>query len=439
MIFSRSDSLTEETANLRDELAKCAKCGKCRAVCPVFLEVHDEGMVARGRIALAEAVLEGKLEFTGKVSEYLSTCIKCLRCVANCPSGVAYDLIIMELTRALAREKGISPSARMMFRFVLPHRRLFDLMIRVAAAAQRLVPLQRRGVMRHLPLFFMGRRWIPTIARDTALKRLRHVRGIRNPKMRVAFFTGCLINYVYPNVADSVVRVLNRLGVDVVVPGEQVCCGTPVLSFGDYDAARRLARINADCFRRYDVDYIVVACASGGKAMKLDYPRLLGGEWEGMRGRVKDVIELVAELGRPDLAALAEDVTYHDPCHLRWGQDVYEQPRELLRQASRYIEMEDADRCCGCGGAFSVFHYDYAVQIGERKIRAIKASGANSVATGCPGCMMHMADRLADAGVSVPVVHTIEVIERALEGGGRSDKSGQTGRKSVVGAGRKRA
>ncbi|NOZ21092.1 MAG: (Fe-S)-binding protein [Planctomycetes bacterium] len=399
---------------LTEEIARCAKCGKCRSVCPVFLETGTETMVARGRIALAEAIVNGEAHFTGRFEEYINTCLKCLRCESLCPSGVEYHTILDSIRRKMARRQGVAPLARMIFRLMLPHRWLFDLGLFGAAIGQRLIPLKRRGPMRHLPLFFMGRRWIPTLSRHTAIHMLNHTRRLRNPRMRVGFFVGCLINYVYPEIARSLIRVLNHFNVEVVVPRRQVCCGTPILSFGDEASARMLARRNLRAFDRNDLDYIVVACASGGRALKSEYPILLGDAWAPLRAKVLDISEFIDRFTDADMPKLTAKVTYHDPCHLNWGQGVAKEPRSMLRRAADLVEMREAERCCGGAGAFSLFHYDLSMQIADHKVNAIRESGADTVATGCPGCMLQIADRTADAGLNVRVVHPIQILDEAL-------------------------
>lgn len=399
---------------LAREVAQCAKCGKCRSVCPVFLETGGETMVARGRIALAEALLEGRARFTGRFEEYINTCLKCLRCESLCPSGVHYHAILDEVRRAMAREQGVSPLARAIFRLMLPHRWLFDFGIVSASIGQHFAPLPRRGQMRHLPLFFMGRRWIPALATHSALALFNGVRRLPKPKMRVGLYLGCLINYVYPQIAGSLIRVLNAVGVEVVTPRRQVCCGAPVLSFGDEPAAKVLAKRNVSVFDRKDLDSIVVACASCGRTLRSEYPELLGDESAPLSAKVLDISEFLARFAEIEVKPLATDVTYHDPCHLRWGQGVIEPPRSLLRRASRFVEMREPERCCGGGGAFSLFHYDLSIRIAEHKIQSVRDTGAQTVAAGCPGCILQIADRAADAGMKVRVVHPIQILDEAL-------------------------
>ncbi len=394
------------------ETARCAKCGKCRSVCPIFIEMNDERGVARGRITLAEAVMTGRLELSPKIKEAMWMCLKCLRCSSVCPSGVAYERILQGMRNEIARRRGVPRLARFIFNVVLPRRRLFDAVIRLGEWGQRAFPLRREGRVRHLPLAFLGRQSIPALARRSALKRLRDHRP-RGGRPQVGLFLGCLTNYIYPDIASALIEVYDRAGFDVIVPPDQLCCATPVIAFGAIDAARRLAERNVAAFR--DCDAIVTGCASCSRTLKTDYEDLLGAEGRAFSERVFDATEFLAREGAIERIAPsappadAPTVTYHDPCHLNFGQGITEPPREVLRSCSRLVEMAEPERCCGAAGAFSLFHYDYACRIAEHKIAMIRDTGAQVVATTCPGCMLQLADRLDAAGLNVQVKHTLEV------------------------------
>jgi glycolate oxidase iron-sulfur subunit len=393
------------------QIDKCSKCGTCRSVCPVFAETNDELMVARGRLTLAEAIVRGELDYSGKYLRSLKSCIRCLRCVDACPSGVDVGEIVRSMRVEAARQLGLSPLTKLVFRRVLPNRRLYDVAIRFASFAQRLLPREREGPLRHLPLFFRGERSIPSLARRSFLERARQYEALEGAQRRVGLFVGCLINYVYPEVGDAVVRLLNRYGVDVVVPQDQVCCGAPVIGMGDDVAARTLAEKNIRAFRDAGVDTILVACATGGKTLKHDYPAMFGEEAAEFSSSVKDVVEFVQDLV-PTVPGNVK-VTYHDPCHLRWGQDIYREPREVLNRVAQYEEMPDADRCCGMGGTFSLFFHDLSRKIAGRKLDAIAATDADIVATACPGCMLQLNEGIAQRDIRKSVKHIVEIIEEA--------------------------
>lgn len=399
---------------LQDEINKCAKCGKCRSICPVFIETGNESMVARGRISLAEALRNGEIFHTELLRDYLLSCKKCLRCSSICPSGVDYDRIIQTMLDDSANHLGIWLIPRLIFRLFLTRRWLFNLLLKTARIFQSLVPLKRHGTMRHLPFMLMGGRWIPPLAKKPVLKNHRNTKKIKDPKMKVGFYVGCLINYVYTDIADAVIEVLNHLEVEVVVPLGQLCCGIPARSLGDVKTARRLAEINVEVFEKANVDFIVNACATCGRTLKRDYPHILGNRALKFTDKIYDISEFIEKYFSYETKRLDTKITYHDPCHLYWGQNISKQPRDILKRSSTFREMETPERCCGGGGVFNLLHYDLSTKIGEHKANAINKSGADIVATGCPGCRLQIEDLLAAKSSPAKCTHTIQVLRDAM-------------------------
>lgn len=397
------------------EIDRCSKCGTCRSVCPVFAETNDEAMVARGRLTLAEAFMKEELDYSARYLRSLKSCIQCLRCVDACPSSLDVGDIVRAMREQAVEKLGLSPVTRFVFRRVLPNRRLYNSAIRLASIAQRILPRARHGQLRHLPLFFKGQRAVPPIARRSFLERARNLsEPVEGTEQRVGFFVGCLINYVYPEVGEALMRLLNRHGIDVVVPQDQVCCGAPVIAMGDRVAARTLAERNVRAFRDAGVDTVLMACATGGKTLSKDYPRILGEEGASFASSVKNAVEFIAESVPFKTPTPSTTVTYHDPCHLRWGQGIYREPRDVLGRVGQYQEMPSADRCCGMGGTFSLFFHDISRRIANRKMDAIGATDADIVATACPGCMLQLNEGIQQRGMHKCVKHLVEVVEEAM-------------------------
>jgi glycolate oxidase iron-sulfur subunit len=213
------------------------------------------------------------------------------------------------------------------------------------------------------------------------------------------------------------VTLLARHGVEVHYPKTQSCCGMPVFSRGDLVAAKRLAERNIEAFRDYDI--IVTACATCSSALK-HLPEYLGlAETEGptirsFAARVVDLNEYLIHLFASAATALevskeyaGKKVTWHDPCHLSRHQGIVEQPRRILRAVSnvRYVEMPEADRCCGMGGAFGIHHYELSEKIAKRKVECIRESGADLVVTSCPGCLIQLDHALVQNGLPQRAVH----------------------------------
>jgi len=401
-----------DARSIRLEIDKCTKCGKCLSVCPSYIETRDEVRVARGRIALFEALTEKRLSYTPRMAEAVQSCLGCLRCASVCPNDVEYFRLLTELKRRMPRVAPLTWWNKLVFRWVLTRRRVMDTLVRAAVVFQRFLP-KGKGLTRHLPLLFRGGRRLPELSKRTALQ----THGTdRKPddgaKQAVYFFPGCMTNYAYAHVADSIVNVLGHFGFDVIVPRGQVCCGTPVLSLGDVEQARRLARINMRAMPGSAP--IVTGCASCGETLKNAYRELLGEESEPFSSRVYDFAEFLDRFVDFPSVGIPTRVVYHDPCHLRFGQQIAEAPRRLLKAAAQYEEVEGADACCGMAGLFSVHHYALATRIARRKTESLRGVQAELVVTECPGCVSQLRDRLAADGVELEVKHLAELLEEAL-------------------------
>jgi glycolate oxidase iron-sulfur subunit len=239
-------------------------------------------------------------------------------------------------------------------------------------------------------------------------------RWIARDARRVALFVGCATNLIYPEAGRAAVDVLARSGVEVVIPKGQGCCGTPVANSGDFETARTLARGNIEAFGASGADAIVAVCASCGLMLAREYHETLSIEG-GIGLPVFDLAEFLAHRGRqPGDGGPRETirVTYHDPCHLARGRGIRNEPRVLLKLVPwvEFVEMDDADRCCGGGGLFSLAHYDLSKAVGRRKIEAIRDAGVDVVATECPSCVMQLRDMIAQAGLDVAVMSVAELL-----------------------------
>jgi glycolate oxidase iron-sulfur subunit len=242
------------------------------------------------------------------------------------------------------------------------------------------------------------------------------------PKGRVLYFTGCATNYLFENVGRSVIEVLTRLGIEVIIPKGQMCCGLPIFLAGARKMALKNIQKNIELFNRDDVDTILVDCATCGAALKKEYGHILeemGEAVEAARKMGKKVMDISQYLAKFDLEnhlkPITGRVTYHDPCHLLRSQGVKEEPRALLRKIPglQFVEMAGADVCCGGGGTFQWEHPDVSVGITGNKVKAIKDTGAELVASGCPGCRLQIFGNLGEEPIEV--VHPVELVARALQ------------------------
>jgi glycolate oxidase iron-sulfur subunit len=237
--------------------------------------------------------------------------------------------------------------------------------------------------------------------------------------LRVGLFVGCLIDKIFPNVAEAALRALEHHGVGVFSPGNQGCCGIPAVSSGDTRTFNDLVRYHLDQFEAADFDVLVTCCATCTSTIKKIWPSLceegLAGRAKTLAGRTMDIAQfLVQRVGVKPAATPSVNgrvVTFHDSCHLKKSLGVFSEPRDLIRTNPDYAlkEMAAADDCCGMGGSFNLEHYGLSGRIGRLKRDHIAATGCTVLATGCPACMLQISDMLSQAGDRIAVRHPIEI------------------------------
>lgn len=428
------------------EITKCMSCGNCQAVCPVYKEEKVESLVARGRIQLVAGLLRGELSPTHALKERLDKCTLCQACAASCPTGVNTAKIFLAGRAALVRAQGLGRVKSIIFRGLMNHRGVYRLTVKAGGLFQGIVFARvpgRKGGRFRLPVLFDKNRLLPRLTTRPFLERVPRTvspdvdrgegsRQVHDKPRKVAYFVGCGINFMYPEMGEAVVKVLAANGVEVIVPKDQGCCGMPAIGSADVTTARAMARHNLDLFEELvdgeGIQQIITSCSSCGGAWVHHVPEILEGDPDGygekarrLAGLVRDISEYLVNETGIDASRLGEvrrQVTYHDPCHLNRSMGVREEPRALLRAIPgvELVEMNKPDRCCGNAGSFSLVHYDLSRRILERKVADIAQTGAECVATGCPGCTMQITDGVYQGGLdNVNVVHPIQLLAEAYD------------------------
>lgn len=400
-----------------DNINRCFRCGLCRSVCPSFAAAEVEAASPRGRVQYARSLLAGELGH-GDVEDRMLDCLGCMRCADICPSGVRTDRIVTAVRAELVDRGRLHPVKRLAFRGVLTHPAIMRIATTIGALGDRAVYRPSDALRELVPrIAGMEDKAFPAFAPERALDRLPETvpSGYGSTRLRAAYFVGCATNLLYPEVAEATVRVLSRMGVELVIPRGVSCCGIPAYSSGDFDSARTLARRNRAVLDALDVDCIVTDCASCSSALKHGVEEALG--MPAASKPVYDLTELLADLAADTElpGPVEETVTYHDPCHLARGQGITEEPRDVLKRIPglEFIEMTDADACCGGAGTFTFTHHSLARKVGASKVRSIRETGAAIVATPCPACRMQLDDLLAHGGLAVQVRHPVELLDRA--------------------------
>jgi glycolate oxidase iron-sulfur subunit len=419
----------KEKIDFREQAAMCLRCGLCTIVCPVHQVEADEYTAARGRNLLASR-LSSKKDIDREFRIRFQKCLLCGTCLSQCPREIPIDLLTVRVREEVVKHKGLGLAKNLAFRYALKDRERFGKILARLSKFQKYLPAGE-GKIRHLPHFLSGLaagRRIPEIAPFFLRNQIQKISlpfPDKPARMRVGFFMGCAMDYVFPEIGRKIIRFLNRQGIEVITPPEQGCCSLPVTGAGDISTAREMARRNVEAFR--DLDLVVTGCATCGSALK-DYETFFSGkddpenaQWSGFVNKVRDFSEfLIRDLNLPPEAFASRrgerkelKVTYHDPCHLCRYQGIREEPRQILSviPGVKLIEMEGADLCCGMGGSFGLVYYEISKKIADRKAQAIRKTGAEAVVTTCPGCRMQIVDTLGRNGLRPSVLHIAELLE----------------------------
>lgn len=429
-----------ESKACRDAL-RCIQCGACANVCPVYQTVggHVFGSIYISAIGI---ILTAFYEGIEKAKEITRACIGCRSCTAVCPSKIDLEEIILHLRNQVTEEYGMGFVKNVAFKAVMKNRNLFHNMVRAASKLQK--PITHKGatsgdtrVIRHLPMHFMAKdftewRDLPSIAVKSFRDQFKTLQQkVDTVTMTVGFFVGCGADFVYPEVGVSLVKVLNRLGVKVVFPEEQNCCGIPALYSGDTETGVYLAKQSVKAFSEAKVDYVLSICPTCTMGVKRDFVERLIDDPSWSRKAVEvsektmdasafleNILHASTALKEMETQTDAgRQVTYHDSCHLKRGNNVWREPRALLEATGHSIaEMKNSDRCCGFGGTYSFLsHPQISKQITGDKIATIKDTGVATVAMDCPGCMIMLKGGMGKADSAVRCAHTVELLAEALE------------------------
>ncbi|MBO8138330.1 MAG: (Fe-S)-binding protein [Desulfotomaculum sp.] len=410
---------------IENEIIKCMRCGNCQAVCPLYKETKSEGAVARGKVKLADAVLKGELQYTKDLAKIFETCLTCKACAANCPCGVQPDKIVLAARAKLVKERGLPFIKSVIFKG-LSSPGLFKTGMALGAKTQGLFFKQTdKGMSPRYPVSGLElRRVLPKLADRSFLSTAAEVNKVDKPKMRVAFFTGCTTNFIYPQVGEALLKVMKHNNVEVVVPKKQHCCGVPVLLHGDAETATEMARSHVNIFSKLDVDAIITVCGTCGESFSKHYPELLkddpeyGEKAEKLAEKTYDFAQFLIDVIKIDKTALKpvnKTVTYHIPCHIGRGMNAGSQQIELITSIPgiKYNPLKQPDRCCGGAGSFSLTHYDLSYQVLKHKLEDVKSTGADILVTGCGSCRMQLTDGIAQEDLPQTVKHTVELLAEA--------------------------
>jgi glycolate oxidase iron-sulfur subunit len=415
--FTAEQLRDPDTASSNAVLRTCVHCGFCTATCPTFLLLGDELDSPRGRIYLIKDMLETGRPATEEVVRHVDRCLSCLSCMTTCPSGVNY-MHLVDHARTYIEQTYRRPFPERVIRSVLglllPRPGLFRFALggaRLIRPLARLVPGSSMLAQRVRAMLSMAPAVVPPRS-PTQTPRVYKAEGTR--KARVALLTGCAQQVLMPRINEATIRLLTRLGVEVVVSEGAGCCGALNHHIGQHDRAMALARANVEAWtREADLDAIVINASGCGTTVK-DYGFMFRSEPEPWRTQAEkiaeesvDITEFLTRFGyAPTREAPKLTVAYHSACSLQHGQRVTAEPRTLLTRAGfRVVEPRESHICCGSAGTYNLLQPEIAGRLRTRKLDNLKAVKPDLIAAGNIGCITQL------SGDAVPVVHTVELLD----------------------------
>ena len=413
-------------ANITDD---CVKCGKCIPVCTIHNVNADEVTSPRGFLDLLGAYQRGNLELDKNVKDIFESCFLCTACVEVCPKSLPTDMVIEQVRSDIAKKYGIAWYKKAFF-LLLRHRWLNDLAFKLGWTFQTCgfkikADIDSMNSKISLPMLKTDR-VLPSLMKTSFLN--SHEENISNGgKRKVAIFIGCLGNYNYKGVGDSLLEILEHLEIDAFLAKSQKCCSAPAYFTGDFDTVDSNAKFNIAYFESFsqDVEAIIVPEATCSAMLKIDYEHYFHDQpdWRARARVVMRKVFMATEWLQHHtnleeiLASKKKDtkiVTYHDPCHAKKMQGIHKEPRNLIRQNYKIVEMSDPNACCGFGGVtMQSEKYHFAKAAGIPKAAMIKETKANIVSAECSACRMQINNSMGIESKTV-FKNPIELIAEAL-------------------------
>jgi glycolate dehydrogenase iron-sulfur subunit len=416
--FTLAQLADPQVAESEKILRACVHCGFCTATCPTYVLDGNELDSPRGRIYLIKDMLENERPATAEVALHVDRCLSCLACMTTCPSGVHY-MHLVDHARAHIERTYRRPATERFLRAalarLLPYPQRFRLLLAAALAGKPFAAVaETLGLKRIAAMLRLAPSHWPSgaIAPQT-------FKAVGPRKGRVALLTGCVNDVLSPQINAATVRVLTRLGIEVVVADGAGCCGSLVHHLGKEGQAHAQARANIDAWTTIEaVDAIVITTSGCGTTVK-DYGFMLRGDstYAAKAAKVaslaRDISEYLASLPlQADQSASRLVVAYHAACSLQHGQRVTRQPKDLLGRLGFDVkDIPDGHLCCGSAGTYNILQSDIAIRLRDRKVGTIERLRPDVIAAGNIGCITQIA-----AGTKLPVVHTVELIDWATGG-----------------------
>lgn len=410
---------------------KCMHCGMCLPTCPTYDATLRERSSPRGRIAMMRAIADDRLEMSKTFADEMYFCLGCLACQTACPAGVDYTTLFEHARAEIERVGVLNTPKRTRIRtwalnrlFTSPKRlRLLGRLMWFYQASGLQTFIRKSGLLKLLPKSLRELEPLTPVIQRHFTRALFDTRANpEKPRYRVGMLSGCVQDIAFSHVNADTIYVLQQNGCEVILPKQQVCCGSLHAHNGETDTAKDLARKNIEAFEAENLDAIIVnAGGCGSHIMHIDH--LLADDpiyakraivWS---QKVKDIHAFLVEIEfhKPKTNGGITSVTYHASCHLAHGQKVNAQPREILKAIPgiQFTELAEAEWCCGSAGIYNITQPEMSMNLLDRKMGHIKKTGATVVATANPGCMVQLNHGTQRCAVDVQIEHPITLLANA--------------------------
>jgi len=416
--FTAEQLENPKIARANEILRSCVHCGFCTATCPTYQVLGDELDSPRGRIYLIKDMLENDRVPDAKTVKHIDRCLSCLACMTTCPSGVHY-MHLVDQAREYIEERYKRPLGDRALRWILARILPYPTRFRVALLGAkigrpfaRLMPDARLRAMLE-----MAPKQVPPVSRNDDPQTFAP-QGTR--KKRVALMTGCAQRALNTDINDATIRLLTRLGCEVVVAEGAGCCGALTHHMGKTGESHATAAKNIKAWAREmdgaGLDAIVINTSGCGTTVK-DYGHMfrheaLAQDAARVSAIAMDVSEILMQLDLPQGEDKEMVIAYHAACSLQHGQKIKTYPKDLLKRAGfAVVEPADSHLCCGSAGTYNLMQPEISKQLKARKVRTLEAKKPDVIAAGNIGCMMQIG-----SGTGIPVVHTVELLDWATGG-----------------------
>ena len=406
------------TKRSNEILRACVHCGFCTATCPTYQLLGDELDSPRGRIYLIKDMLESGRPADAKTVKHIDRCLSCLACMTTCPSGVHY-MHLVDHARDYIEKTYKRPVMDRFLRWtlaqIIPHPMRFRLALFAAKLGRPFAFLMPDARLR--AMLEMAPKTIPPVSRNDDPQTFP-AEGPR--KVRVALLTGCAQKALNTDINDATIRILRRLGCEVVVAKGMGCCGALTHHMGKAEQAHASAAANIRAWmaekRAGGLDGVVINTSGCGTTVK-DYGHMfrndpLATDAAEVSAMAMDISEILVKIGLPEGADKGLTVAYHAACSLQHGQQIKSAPKDLLKRAGfKVVEPADSHLCCGSAGTYNLLQPAISQQLQARKVQTLEAKAPDIIAAGNIGCMMQIG-----AGTQIPIVHTVELLDWATGG-----------------------